>query len=397
MKSGTLPAPAADARAHSARVVAHIRDEIERAGGCIPFTRYMELALYAPGLGYYVAGTRKFGDAGDFVTGPELSPLYGAALARQLATILDASADRDIVEFGAGSGALAASVLATLASLDAQVSRYRILEVSPSLRETQRATIAARVPAMLPRVEWLERMPPQIDGAVVMNEVLDAIPPRLIERCDDAWLERGVTWRDGAFAWQTQPLDDARIEALAHDRFPPDGDYAGEVNPAGEALVTTVGRRLASGALVVIDYGFPRGEYYHAQRSGGTLVGHYRHRVHADPFLWPGLSDLTSHVDFTAIAAAGERAGLHVAGFATQASFLLGCGILDLLRDVGAPESVEYLRAAAAVQKLLSPAEMGELFKLLLLARSDVRALALRDQSHRLGSETSFRGTKSRL
>ena len=381
MTSATLPAPAADARAHSARVVAHIRDEIERAGGCIPFTRYMDLALYAPGLGYYVAGARKFGDAGDFVTGPELSPLYGAALARQLATILDASADRAIVEFGAGSGALGASVLSLI---DAQVSRYLILEVSPSLREAQRATIAARVPAMLPRVEWLDRMPPKLDGAVVMNEVLDAIPPRLVERRDDAWFERGVTWRDGAFAWQMQPLADARIEALAHDRFPPHGDYASEVNPAAEALVTTVGRRLASGALVVVDYGFPRGEYYHAQRSGGTLVGHYRHRVHADPFLWPGLSDLTSHVDFTAIAAAGERAGLRVAGFATQASFLLGCGILDLLRDVGAPESVEYLRAAGAVQKLLSPAEMGELFKALLLAKSDVRALALRDQAHRL-------------
>lgn len=384
MTSGALPAPAADARAHSVRVVAHIRDEIERAGGWIPFTRYMELALYAPGLGYYVAGARKFGDAGDFVTGPELSPLYGAALARQLAAILDASADRDIVEFGAGSGALAASVLAALASLDAQISRYRILEISPSLRETQRAAIAARVPAMLSRVEWLERMPAQIDGAVVMNEVLDAIAPRLIERREGAWLERGVTWRGGAFAWHAQPLADSSVEALARERFPAHVDYASEVNPAAKALVSTVGRRLASGALLVIDYGFPGGEYYHPQRSGGTLVGHYRHRVHDDPFLWPGLSDLTSHVDFTAIAEAGERAGLHVAGFATQASFLLGCGILDLLRDVGAPESVEYLRAAGAVQKLLSPAEMGELFKVLLLARSDVRALALRDQSHRV-------------
>src|SRR5690242_14338212 len=274
MKSGTLPAPAADARAHSARVVAHIHDEIERAGGWLPFTRYMELALYAPGLGYYVAGARKFGDAGDFVTGPELSPLYGAALARQLVSILDSSANRDVVEFGAGSGALAASVLATLGPASAQISHYRILEVSPSLRETQRATIAARVPAMLPRVEWLERLPPQIDGAIVMNEVLDAIPPRLVERREDAWLERGVTWRDGAFAWQTRPLADSRVEALARDRFPPRGDYASEVNPAAEALVTTVARRLASGALVIVDYGFPCGEYYHVQRSGGTLVGH---------------------------------------------------------------------------------------------------------------------------
>jgi SAM-dependent MidA family methyltransferase len=217
--------------------------------------------------------------------------------------------------------------------------------------------------------------------------VLDAIPPRLVERRDGAWLERGVTWRDGAFAWEAQPLADANVEALVRERYPAQGDYASEVNPAAEALVTTVGRRLASGALLVIDYGFPRGEYYHPQRSSGTLVGHYRHRVHADPFLWPGLSDLTTHVDFTAIAQAAERAGLHVAGFTTQASFLMGCGILDLLRESGAPESGPYLRAASAVQKLLSPAEMGELFKVLLLARSDVPMLALRDQSHRLCGE----------
>ncbi|HSC24399.1 MAG TPA: SAM-dependent methyltransferase [Casimicrobiaceae bacterium] len=384
MSRGALPAPAADARAHSARVVAHIREAIEREGGSIPFTRYMELALYAPGLGYYVAGSRKFGEAGDFVTGPELSPLYGAALARQIAAILDASANREIVEFGAGSGALAASVLEALAAADAQASRYRILEVSPTLRDAQRTTIAARLPGMLERVDWIERMPATIDGAVVMNEVLDAIPPRLVDRREGAWLERGVTWRDGAFAWRAQPLADAGVEALARERYPAHGDYASELNPAAEALVTTVGRRLASGALLVIDYGFPRAEYYHPQRSGGTLVGHYRHRVHADPFLWPGLSDLTSHVDFTAIARAGERAGLHVAGFTTQASFLIGCGILDRLREAGAPESARYLRAASAVQKLLSPSEMGELFKALLLARSDVPLLALRDQSHRL-------------
>lgn len=384
MSEAALPVPDADARAHSARVVAHIRDEIARANGWIPFERYMALALYAPGLGYYVAGARRFGEAGDFVTGPELSPLYGFALARQVAAIFDAGAPREIVEFGAGSGALAVSLLAALAGNDALPSRYRIVEVSPSLREAQRSRIAARAPDMLGRVEWIERLPPAIDGAVVMNEVLDAIAPRFVERREGAWLERGVTWRDGAFAWQSHPVADASVEALARERFPADGDYASELNPAAAALVTSVGRRIASGALLVIDYGFPRHEYYHPQRHGGTLVGHYRHRVHADPFLWPGLSDLTSHVDFTAIAEAGVRAGLRVAGFATQASLLLGCGILDRLREVGAPESVDYLRAASAVQRLLSPAEMGELFKGLLLARGEVRSLALRDQSQRL-------------
>jgi SAM-dependent MidA family methyltransferase len=382
----SLPLPGADARAHSARVLAHIRDAIHGAGGFIAFSRYMELVLYAPALGYYVAGARKFGEAGDFVTGPELTPLYGAAIARQLAPILATTIARDIVEFGAGSGALAASLLDALALHGASPSRYRILEVSPQLRAMQKSTIAKCAPASLERVEWIDRLPDAIDGVVVMNEVLDAIAPRLVAHRDGAWFERGVTLVDGALAWDERPLDDARLEAIARARFPADGDYTSELNRAAEALVTTIGRRIASGALVIVDYGFPRHEYYHPQRSTGTLVGHYRHRVHADPFLWPGLSDLTSHVDFTAIAEAAERAGLHVAGFATQASFLLGCGILDLLRDTGAPETPAYLRAASAVQKLLSPAEMGELFKVLLLARGDVawRSLALADMTHRL-------------
>lgn len=381
-----LPTPDADARAQSARVVAHVRDELERSGGFMPFTRYMESVLYAPALGYYVAGARKFGAAGDFVTGPELTPLYGAAIARQLAPVLAATRGRQIVELGAGSGALAASVLNALGACGAASSHYRILEVSPPLRALQRATIERHAPGEVARVEWLDRLPAAIDGAVVMNEVLDAIAPRLLARKGGQWLERGVVRNDDALAWGERPLDDARVRAIAEARFPREGDYASEVNPAAEALVTTLAQRIASGALLIIDYGFPQHEYYHPQRSEGTLVGHYRHRVHADPFLWPGLSDLTSHVDFTAIANAAERGGLRVAGFATQASFLLGCGILDRLRDVGAPETASYLRAAAAVQQLLSPAEMGELFKVLLLARGDVgwRSLALTDMTHRL-------------
>jgi SAM-dependent MidA family methyltransferase len=382
-----LPVPDANAQAHSARVVAHVREEIERRGGFIPFTRYMELVLYAPGLGYYVAGARRFGAAGDFVTGPEMTPLYGAAMARQIAPILAATRTRDIVELGAGSGALAASLLAALARNGAWPSRYSILEVSPDLHERQRTTIEQVVPDAMARVAWLDRLPAAIDGVVVMNEVLDAIAPRLVARRGGAWLERGIAWRQGAFAWDERPLDDARVQSIAAARFPAEGDYESEVNPAAEALVATIAQRVTpGGALLIVDYGFPRHEYYHAQRREGTLVGHYRHRVHADPFLWPGLSDLTTHVDFTAIAEAGERAGLHVAGFSTQASFLLGCGILDRLQALGAPDGANYLHAAAAVQKLVSPAEMGELFKVLLLARGDAdwRSLALVDMAHRL-------------
>ena len=378
--------PGPDAREHSARVVAEIRDDIARNGGFIPASRYIALALYAPALGYYVAGARRFGAAGDFVTGPELTPLYGGALARQIEAILGVTRGRQVVELGAGSGALAASMLNALALRGASPLRYRILEVSGALREQQRATITALAHGELARVEWLDRLPEAIDGVVVMNEVLDAVPPEVVARRSGAWFVRGVTWSDGAFAWSERPLDDARVRALAEARYPAEGDYTSEMNPAAEALVMTTARRIESGALLIVDYGFPRHEYYHAQRSAGTLVGHYRHHVHADPFLWPGLSDLTAHVDFTAMAHAAGRAGMRVAGFSTQASFLLGCGILDLLGAVGAPDTADYLRAAAAVQQLLSPAEMGELFKVLLLARGDRDwpALAVSDMADRL-------------
>jgi SAM-dependent MidA family methyltransferase len=379
-----LPIPDDAARVHSARVVAHVRAEIARAGGFLPFARYMDLVLYAPGLGYYTAGARKLGAAGDFVTAPEATPLYGTALARQVEAALAVTGRRDIVELGAGSGALAASLLNALAAAGALPARYAILEPSPQLRAVQQETLEAHAAASGARIEWIERLPDALDGVVVMNEVLDAIAPHLLARRGGAWFERGVTVRGDALAWDERPLADDAVRALAAARFPEEGDYESELNPAAEALVTTLGRRLHAGALLVVDYGFPAREYYHPQRSRGTLVGHYRHRVHDDPFLWPGLSDLTSHVDFTAIAKAGERAGLHVAGFATQASFLLGCGILDALSAVGPTGSAGYIRAAAAVQRLLSPAEMGELFKVLLLARGDVPWLALMDTSGRL-------------
>lgn len=382
-----LPEPAADARAHSAHVVAAVAQAIERADGFLPFDRYMQIVLYAPGMGYYVAGARKFGADGDFVTAPELTPLFGATLARQAAAILAATGEREIVELGAGSGRLAADLLCALAAEDAAPRRYRILEVSPELALRQRATLARHAPEQAQRVEWLRALPERIDGAVVMNEVLDAVPPSIVARTGDAWREQGVTMRDdGTLALALRPLADARLHALAAARFPP-GDYTSEINPAAEALIEDVGRRLVAGAMLVLDYGFPRAEYYHPQRASGTLMAHYRHRAHGDPLRWPGLTDLTAHVDFTAIAEAGERAGLHVAGFASQAAFLLSSGLLDRLAAVGPPQSASYLREAAAVHTLTSPAEMGELFKVLALARGDGIAwpgFALADMTHRL-------------
>lgn len=385
-RNTSLPEPDPAAREHSARVVSAVRTEIERAGGWIPFERYMQQVLYAPGLGYYVAGARKFGVDGDFVTAPETTKLFAQALAVQIAAILAATPVREIVEFGAGSGILAADLLDTLGARDALPSRYAIIEVSPELRERQRAAIARRAPDHVARVVWLDAPPAAIDGAVVMNEVLDAIPAHVISRKGGAWFERGVALGE-PLRWDDRPLHDQPLCALAAERFPATGDYLSEVNPAAEALVEDVGRRLRSGALLMLDYGFPQAEYYHAQRSDGTLMGHYRHHAHADPFLWPGLSDLTAHVDFTAMALAGERADLGVAGYAPQAAFLLGCGILDRLRECGDPASAGYLREASAVHKLTSPAEMGELFKVLALAKSDNivwPGFAMADRSHRL-------------
>jgi SAM-dependent MidA family methyltransferase len=383
-----LPAPDPGARAHSEQVVAAIRDEIRRSGGWIPFARYMELALYAPGLGYYAAGAAKLGPDGDFVTAPEMSPLFGAALAVQVRAILAATARRDVLELGAGTGRLAADLLNALASTGASPARYRILETSPDLRERQRATIARDAAAHAAIVQWIDAMPESIDGAVVANEVLDAIPTHLVGRRGDEYVERGVVWDGGRerFDWAARPAEPA-LAALAAQRFPPGVDYLSEINPAAEALVAEIGRRLAGGAALFIDYGFPAAEYYHPQRGEGTLMCHYRHRAHADPFLWPGLNDITAHVDFSAIADAGVRSGLHVAGFAPQAPFLMSCGILDLLAGVGSPDTSAYLKTAGPVQRLLSPAEMGELFKVLALARTeeiDWTGFALVDRSGRL-------------
>lgn len=383
-----LPVPDAAARAHSARVVAHIRDAIEAAGGFLPFDRYMDLALYAPGLGYYAAGAAKFGAAGDFVTAPEMTPLFATALATQVAAILAATGRREIVELGGGSGRLAAGLLNALAARGEPPARYAILEPSPDLRERQRSTIAHAAAARHSRVAWLDALPDAIDGVVLANEVLDALPVQIAVRRGGAWLERGVAWNTAAsrLAWAERPCD-ARLAGTAAARFPDCDDYLSEINLRAEALVEEAGGRLRGGAALLVDYGFAAAEYYHPQRDRGTLMCHYRHRAHDDPFAWPGLTDVTAHVDFTAMAAAGERAGLEVAGYTAQAPFLVGCGILDALSAAGPPDSLAYMKAAAPVQKLLAPAEMGELFKVLALARSPGIAwpgFGISDRRHRL-------------
>ena len=371
-----LPPPSPEALAHCETVVRHIRDEIERAGGWISFARYMELALYAPGLGYYAGGAAKFGGAGDFITAPELTPLFGRTLARGAAEAL-AQTGGEILELGAGSGRLAVDVLRELESLGRLPDRYLILEVSPDLRQRQRTLLAESVPHLVERVVWLDALPERICGVVLANEVLDALPVHLVHWGEAGPMERGVAWSPsqspsnkgevGAFVWTERPISSPTLaEAVA--RVPVQPPYLSEVNLAAPALIASLSACLERGMMLFADYGFNQTEYYHPQRHQGTLKIHYRHHSLDDPFFLPGLADITAHVDFSAIAQAAESAGLELLGYATQGRFLLDAGLLDLMAAM-TPGTPDYLRAAQAVQKLVQPHEMGELFKVMVLGR----------------------------
>lgn len=382
----SLPPPSPEARAHSERLCELIRGDIAAQGGWIPFSRFMELALYAPGLGYYAAGARKFGEAGDFITAPELSPLFGRTLAHQAAQITALSAPR-ILELGAGSGKLAADLLGELERLDALPERYSILEVSADLRERQQALLRERVPHLLDRAEWLDTLPETLSGAVIANEVLDALPVHLVHwlpspgnegalpltpaplpRGEREILERGVIVEKDGFAWQERlPENPALLEAA--QAIVVQGDYLGEISLAARGLTRSLAERLRQGALLFIDYGFGAAEYYHPQRTRGTLMCHYRHRAHDDPFFLPGLQDITAHVDFTAVAESAIDGSAHLLGYTTQAHFLINCGIADFLAESDPENLRAHLPLSAQMQKLTSPAEMGELFKVIALGK----------------------------
>ena len=372
--AATLPTPSPEAAQHSTRLVEFIRRDIaahcnaERKQGWISFARYMELALYAPGLGYYTAGSHKFGEAGDFITAPELSPLFGRTLARQVAEIMAYSAPH-ILELGAGSGKLAVGMLAELEKLGSLPDSYAILEVSADLRARQQALMRKRLPHLLDRVHWLDALPEKFSGAIVANEVLDALPVHLVHWRDSAITERGVVASDNGFIWQERAISDAALLEAAQRISVPD-DYVSEICLAARGLINSLAQRLEQGAMLFIDYGFGAREFYHPQRSSGTLMCHYRHHAHDDPFFLPGLQDITAHVNFTDIAECGIDAGLELIGYTNQAFFLINCGITELLKDT-APENLrDYLPLSAQLQKLTSPAEMGELFKVIALGKN---------------------------
>jgi SAM-dependent MidA family methyltransferase len=365
-----LPEPSDDARAHSERVARHIRDEIEANAGWLAFSRYMELALYAPGLGYYSAGARKLGRDGDFVTAPEISPLFGRTLARQVIQGIETGLDQ-VLEVGAGSGALAATLLEELDRLGRLPERYLILELSADLRERSRDTLAARVPHLLERVAWLASLPPGFAGVILGNEVLDAMPADVVRVRGGAIEEAGVAVERGRLGWSWRPAP----AALARDALAlrlPEG-YRTELQRAACAFVRSIGDILERGIAVFVDYGFPAREYYHPQRSDGTLMCHYRHHAHGDPFFLPGLQDITTHIDFSAIAHAA--AGLDLCGYTSQAQFLINCGITEVLAQTPPEKAAAYLPRAAQVNRLTSPAEMGELFKVIALCRGHAAPL----------------------
>jgi len=370
-----LPEPSAEERAHSERLAALIRAEIAKAGGALDFARYMELALYAPGLGYYSAGTTKFGAAGDFVTAPELGFVFARCLARALAPEL--ADGGDIFELGPGSGTLAVELLLELERLGALPARYRLLERSADLRARQREILSARCAHLLDRVEWLDA-PPATPwrGVLVANEVIDALPVRAFALRDAGLFARtvGIDAQE-RLVWSEIPADaklqaaveSALGESLAHLPRP----YLSEICPLLDPWLGEVTRTLEHGSAWFIDYGYAHGEYYAPARRAGTLRCHYRHRVHDDPLILPGLQDLTAWVDFDALARAGTAAGLRVAEHATQAQFLIANGIDEVFAQDYAEAADEAARYALAqqVKRLTLPGEMGEKFRVMVLRR----------------------------
>lgn len=368
-----MPSPPADALAHSAKLQARITTRIRAAGGAIDFSEYMRAALYEPGLGYYSAGSAKLGPAGDFITAPELSPLFGACIADQLAPLLRVWPDAQVLELGPGSGALAIAVLRRLAVLEALPARYLLLETSADLRARQQQALAATLPELGERVHWLEAPPREHwRGVVLGNEVLDAQPVSRFIVTEAGWQALGTGLTSDGFVDRLMPLTPALaadlIRLAAALPAPLPVGYHSELDPALGALLRTLATPLTAGWLIFIDYGHPRAAYYHPSRHRGTLMCHYRHRAHEDPYLWPGLQDITAWVDFTALAEAGHAEGLELLGYATQANFLLAAG-LEALTAEGADDAAAGYLQAQQIKRLLLPSEMGERFKVMVLGR----------------------------
>jgi SAM-dependent MidA family methyltransferase len=376
---------------HSRRVRERIVAEIGAGGGWMSFERYMDLVLYAPGLGYYSAGAAKLGQAGDFTTAPEISVLFGACVARQCAEVLERLPGASILEIGAGSGALAADLLERLERARQLPSRYRILEISADLRARQREHLQRRVPHLLARVDWLETAAAErFDGLIVANEVLDALPVSRFRWTSAGVEELGVVCGETGLRWAPRSASAAATLACGRLRTaagPWDEGYISEYCPRLGAWTAEVTRSLRAGAVLWFDYGLPRAHYYLPERSDGTLLCHFRHRAHADPFFCPGLQDVTAWVDFTALAEAGVACGFELAGFTTQTYFLAGTGIDREMMELAGSDANRQARLANQARRLMMPGEMGERFKAMSWVRgidAELCGFALRDLRHTL-------------
>lgn len=386
-----LPGPDAASAAHSERVADHIRRCIDRSGGSIGFAEYMQEALYAPGLGYYSAGAAKFGGGGDFVTAPEISPLFGRVLGRQFAGVLRALSGGEILELGAGTGRLSVELLKSLDAAGAAPFRYVILEVSADLADRQRQLIRSEVPGMLPRVAWVDRLPRRFTGVVLANEVADALPVERFVKRGDRVVQRRVKAEGAGFAWCEAPAPEY-LERHVRDIEQslsgplPDG-YVSEVSTGLPGWIGDLAGCLEHGLVVLIDYGLPRREYYAPDRSGGWLRCHFRHRVHDDPLILPGIQDLTAWVDFTGVATAAADAGLRVAGFVSQSRLLLDGGLEQELAGIERLPTAAQIELSRQARILTMPGEMGEHCKCIGLTRGPLPtpdALSIGDRAHSL-------------
>jgi SAM-dependent MidA family methyltransferase len=387
----SLPQPDAVSAAQSERCADYIRARIRDAGGSISFAEFMHYALYAPGLGYYSAGSRKFGAAGDFVTAPEISPLFGRVVAKQCAPALEETGAASLLEFGAGSGRLALDILRALAQLGQLPEEYRILEVSADLRDRQQRLLREELPELADRIVWLDRMPDAHRGVVIANEVLDALPVERFMRRGDRVFQLRVGNEAGEFVFVDEPAPDVlarAVEAVEQDiggQLP--DNYVSEISLASPAWVRDVAEMLEQGLVMLFDYGVSRPEYYAPDRNEGWLRCHYRHRAHSDPLILPGIQDVTAWVDFSAVAEAAVGSGLEVLGYVSQSQFLLAGGIEAEFRDFSEMPPESQLQTAAQVKKLTLPGEMGENVKCICLARGDISrpaAFESADRTHTL-------------
>jgi len=374
-----LPEPDADSVAHSHRVAAYLCDRMSKSGGSISFAEFMHEALYAPGLGYYSAGAAKLGRDGDFVTAPEISPLFGYVLARQIARVLGQLDGGDVLEPGAGSGALAVSMLRKLGELGALPERYQILEVSADLRDRQKTRLAAEIPQLIDRVQWIEQMPDEFSGVIVANEVADAMPVERFRIREDELEQQRVACADDRFVWQhaaaPPPLQRAIREVETDIGRSLEDGYVSEVSLWLTSWIGQLSRCVTRGMILLFDYGVSRHEYYAADRDAGWLRCQFRHRTHDDPLILPGIQDLSAWVDFTAVATAAVAEGMEVAGYTTQAGFLLHGGLEQELADFAELPIQQQVQLSAKVKWLTLPAEMGENFKCIGLCRGDVEPL----------------------